>query len=158
MTRSPCFLGQEAARPGGAPLGAAAAGVLPGPALHVHRRWERGGADLLPHRRSVLPRPATHAILIQLKARSRCLRVFGWLWACLGVVLSRDLPFRRLSLTASSLFVLPAVVCCSAFVFWGPLDEARLKAGVHPCILVFRPCGCVAWFALCSLGFLETYG
>ena len=21
--------------------------------------------------------------------------------------------------------------------------------GVHPCILVFYPCGCVAWFALC---------
>ena len=36
----------------------------------------------------------------------------GWLWICLGVVLSRDLPFRRLSLLA--------LLCCSI-----PHDDAH---------------------------------
>ena len=37
-------------------------------------------------------------------------------------------------------------------------DYVFLVFGVHPFLLVFCPCGCAAWFALCSLRFLETYG
>ena len=39
-----------------------------------------------------------------------------------------------------------------------PATQRPCFDGIGPCILVFCPCGCVAWFTVCSLCFLETSG